>query len=39
MDCINSPEYKAIEAGRIENMTGMFIVVREVCKHLGNTKV
>ena len=30
MDCINSPEYKAIEAGRKENMTGMFIVVEGV---------
>ena len=30
MDCINSPEYKAIEAGRKENMTGMYIVVEGV---------
>ena len=30
MECINSPEYKAIEAGRKENMTGMFIVARHV---------
>ena len=30
MDCINSTEYKAIEAGRKENMTSMFIVVEGV---------
>tara|TARA_A100001037_G_scaffold302732_1_gene334973 strand:- start:345 stop:635 length:291 start_codon:yes stop_codon:yes gene_type:complete len=30
MECKNSPEYKKIEAGRTENMTGMFIVVEGV---------
>ena len=30
MECKNSTEYKAIEAGRKENMTGMFIVVEGV---------
>ena len=30
MECKNSTEYKAIESGRKENMTGMFIVVEGV---------
>ena len=30
MECKNSPEYKAIEAGRKDNMTGMFIVIEGV---------
>ena len=27
IECKNSPEYKAIEGGRIDNVTGMFIMV------------
>ena len=30
MEQKNSPEYKAIEAGRRDNMTGMFIVIEGV---------
>ncbi len=29
-ECVNSPEYKNIESGRKDNMTGVFVVVEGV---------